>query len=199
MKKTTWLGLALGAMFCGMTTSAQATPIPVYTVGSTYYGDKSSTKEDTVGAYYESNMITYYQKGYSTVNVSITADFTGWATLSIVAEGIDAGEDDTVYFGTAGSAQYLGTLTQQGTYSNSFYINRNAGALAGKTALTTTDFTVNVTANQTYTLSIVIDPDVNWVNEIETVSLTPVPEPTTMLLFGTGLVGLMAVARKKRN
>jgi len=27
----------------------------------------------------------------------------------------------------------------------------------------------------------------------------PVPEPTTMLLFGTGVVGLAAVARRKRN
>lgn len=198
MKKTTWLGLALGAMFCGMTTSAQALTIPVNTIGSTF----TETGYGYVGAYDTNGTPPAYTQGYPTVEVTITGvNFTGWATLSIVAEGIDVGEVDEVFFGADNQSQAnLGTLTQQ-DYAKSFLVNLGPDTLEDLdlTTLSITNFTVWVTAGQIYKLKIVVDPTENWVNEIQTVSLTPVPEPTTMLLFGTGLVGLVVVSRKKRN
>lgn len=189
MKNTAWKGLALGLALSGLATVAQAITIDVYEVGSTY------TDTNRIGAYYyNEDGFSKFIEGSSIIDISITADFTGWATLSIVAEGIDSGEDDEVYF----ASSYLGTLVQQGFYSPELHLHPEAGALYGTTALTTTDFNVLVVAGEKYLLRIIID-EPSWVNEIETVSLTPVPEPTTMLMFGTGLAGLVAVSRRKRN
>jgi len=47
------------------------------------------------------------------------------------------------------------------------------------------------------------DPDCHYYNDSVSFTITvdsaPVPEPATMLLFGTGIAGLAAVGRRKRN
>jgi|GEM_PF-3726660 len=125
-----------------------------------------------------------------THNVS---DLTGPFTLSIVAEGIDTGESDGVYVNN----NFVGYLTQQGFYSGAFNLNPGPGALPGITALTTSVF--DVTAWIVLGLNdirVVVDPN-NWVNEIETSTLSAVPIPGALPLLVTGLAGVGYIARRK--
>ncbi len=185
MKKKILATLALGFLFTGMVSTVNADSIykEVYIVGSTY----------AAGLAYDAVYNSLVGKSV----IEWTFDdipTSGWTTLSIIAEGIDLGEVDLVYFNNM--SQEIGLLTQQNLYSPSFKLNPGAGALSGTTNLTESLFTVFANKG-TNTVRIVVDPD-NWVNEIETSTLTPIPEPATMLLFGTGLVGLAAIGRRKR-
>ena len=124
------------------------------------------------------------------------------ATLSVVAESIDfysisLQESDVVYF----NGHLLGELTQQPFYYSSYELNSGPGALGDpKTMLTTSVFNLDlswlVVGNNL--VEIVVDP-ASWIMEAETSTLTvaPVPEPSTILLLGSGLLGLGWYGRKR--
>lgn len=125
------------------------------------------------------------------------------AFLTIIAEGIDDDgaslvETDLVYF----NGNLLGELTKQNFYNPGFQIKPGPGALGSPlTELTTSIFTLdlawlNVGNNL---VNVVIDPS-NWIMEVETstLSVTPVPEPGTIILLGSGLIGLVFARRKMK-
>ncbi len=128
------------------------------------------------------------------------------ASLTIVAEGIDFAftglqENDRVFF----NGHLLGELTQQNFYFGGFDIQAGPGALgAPTTALTTSIFAIDLSwlmlGNNH--VEIEVDPQ-TWIMEAETSKLTvnaaPVPEPSTMLLLGSGLLGIGFYRRKSKK
>jgi hypothetical protein len=94
----------------------------------------------------------------------------------------------TLDWGGAGSVIFTGiksdnsTVTQEFTYSD---------ALAFQTKFFSSDF-----GNLKSLSWITADP---WVQEIQFDNITMVPEPTTMLLLGLGLIGLAGARRKFKH
>jgi hypothetical protein len=46
-------------------------------------------------------------------------------------------------------------------------------------------------------IKLLFNDEIIWASSVEDVS--PIPEPTTMLLFGTGLLGLSAFSRRNKK
>ena len=147
--------------------------------------------------------IYQYSVGGS-INWNHTYDFSepdpiDWATLTIVADDIDGpgngmdGEQDAVYI----NGDFLGYLNTMPGYTNWGYTPGPGGDL------TSTTFSLDV-AMLDFTMPISISIESSWGSEIETSTLTvqgaetaPVPEPSTILLMGAGLLGLVGFNRKR--
>jgi len=167
--------------------------VNVYTIGSSPAGDARDPAGNNIG-------------GVPTITWINSVSQAGPALLSIVAEGIDnngpdgLAEIDQVLF----NGSFIGDLTPQGFYSPLFNLCV-ATAITGPCALTipgvgpvtglsTSTFTVNALAGAN-TVEVIVDPS-NFVNEIDTSSLTSVPEPGTISLICLGAVAVLLGRRR---
>ncbi len=148
------------------------------------------------GATYVETLDLYQYSVGGTIDWTHTYDFSeippySFVRLSIVADDVDAGEQDGLYF----NGNFLGYLNDMGYYTN---WNYSPGPGNPDQPLTTTIFEIDpswLVAN----MPVSVHVPTSWGVEIETstLSVQSVPEPATMLLLGSGLIGLAGYGRKK--
>jgi len=128
-----------------------------------------------------------------------SADPATSATLTVVADDVDGpssgsdGEQDEVWVTVGTDQYYLGLLNDMGYYTNWQY-HPGPGNPAYPDAITTTVFDLDTSWLNGLPVEVKVEP--SWGIEIETSTLTVIPEPGTVLLFGFGGLVLLRKRRK---
>ncbi len=204
MKKRLLVGLVAGLFFVGMVGVASATFITSNSDASLSGGDVIDFAGQTLGSYTSLNVnnVTFngnqdlrisdiYAGNYNTSGYyldngsdgfsSITFDFT----VEVDAFGFNWGASD--YSWTLSAYDNSGTLLE--TYTMPITSSSNNGDFYGISASAISYAELKLTSNSDWVM----------IDNFTTAGNAPVPEPATMLLFGTGLVGLVGMRRRKNK
>jgi hypothetical protein len=193
LSKALILSIATVALFTLSQGAAHATPVTYTTSGS--FNGGSNSIQFGAGA----NLLTITFTG---VNSTVDADPSTFASLGEFQTTV-SGSGATITPGTtftlninqtvpsAGSGSLFGTLS--GTITQ----NSSSGVVTfSVTAVTINGVTYTLTNNP---LPLVPPSTNNGVTSVQAQISTPIPEPATMVLLGTGLAGLAAGVRKRRK
>jgi|GEM_PF-634321 hypothetical protein len=123
--------------------------------------------------------------GYGDGDLWVSADFT---------PGVIIGDSVTTY------TEALDTFTLPASGSSNAFLNVTGGLVAA--LLDTNGFTTGIGTDADLDMSVDITGNQNnsgWNLGEDPIKANVVPEPTTLILFGLGLLGFAGIARKKLN